>query len=167
MDFLRKDFPLVMVSGPRVYRRMATVTTVMQRLFHATQKPTLRQGGAGGADTLAKLTAGWLGWQVEPDWKPRYDSVPAGWPVKSWQKVAPLRRTEDMLNGKNGPAKGMWSPVPPDVLLVFRDGPELPTGGTGHAVREARKRGIPIIVIETPEDMAEEISDEQLVQAAA
>ena len=121
----------------------------LRHLFPAEEGTTyvLRQGGARGADALAKSVAAELGWELEADWKPRYTK---GEGSEGWNKVAPLRRTEDMLDGRGGP-EGHHE-VPPAVLVVFRDGPELPHGGTGHAVREARKRRLPIVVFETPEE---------------
>lgn len=143
---MSKDFPLVMVSGPRVFAALAPVLDGLSRLF-AGKRCTLRQGGAEGVDKNARVAGAMLGWQVEPDWQPRYKDYP-----ETMSRWVPLKRTEDMLDGVNGPAVGMWSPVRPDVLVVFRRGPELPKGGTGHAVREARKRRIPIVVFEYPEE---------------
>lgn len=150
---MSRDFPLVMVSGPRVFKDFAPVMEGLSKLFVG-QRPTLRQGGAEGVDQTARAVARTLGWQVESDWKPRYDAPPVGWMTGNevWRQVAPLQRTEDMLDGVNGPARGMWSPVSPDVLVVFRRGPELRKGGTGHAVRQARRRRIPIVVFEYPEE---------------
>lgn len=152
-EWYNKDFPLVMVSGPRPKEGFPGVPLhyvhrCLSRLFNPWQKPTLRQGGAQGVDRHAAIAAGMMGWGLEPDWKPKYNKHAE----PQWKRVAPLRRTENMLDGVEGPSAGMWSPVPPDVLVVFRIGAEMPTGGTGHAVREARKRRIPMVIFELPEE---------------
>lgn len=146
---MNKNRSIVVVSGPRVYTNSGMVRWGLYRLFYGAETiTTIRQGGAQGADALAKQMAALMGLAVEPDWKPQYKAVPGGMDERTWGLVAPLRHTENMLDGVAGPECATAN-LPADMLVVFRDGPELERGGTHHACAEARKRHIPIIVFET------------------
>jgi hypothetical protein len=148
----QKHNPLVVVSGPRLYTWGGYVEEMLYQLLGRDPRmlPIIRQGGAQGVDAFARRTAVLCLWPCEPSWKPQYQTGNA-----RWNSYAPLKRTENMLDGVEGPE----SPTmhrPADLLVVFRHGPELEVGGTGHAVREARKRRIPIVVFETQEEVASE-----------
>lgn len=80
-------------------------------------------GDAHGPDRLAASYAEGLGFEVE--------DYPADW--KRNGRRAGILRNLDMLEAK------------PDLVIAFWDGKSR---GTNHTISEARKRGIPVEVIQ-------------------
>jgi len=83
------------------------------------------QGGAKGADFLAKVYAKWVGWSCE--------EYPANW--KKHGKAAGGIRNQQMLDeGK------------PDVVVAFPGGI-----GTADMIRRAKKAGVEVLEVEGDE----------------
>jgi hypothetical protein len=141
---------VIVVSGPRAYNNFNLVLWGLECLARGCPglEIVIREGGAKGVDACARDAAKALGLTLEPSWKPKYNVPDAQGSVNNG--YAPLQRTEDMLDGVHGPVGCLTADIGAELLVVFRDTPELDHGGTAHAVREARKRRIPVIVFEWP-----------------
>lgn len=109
----------VIVCGSRKWRDRDRITA---RLFDLPTDATVIQGGAQGADRIARQEAEKLGLLVEEH--------PADW---SLGKRAGLVRNSHMA------ALGA------DLCIAFWDGRST---GTAHMMEEARKRDIPVEVIQ-------------------
>lgn len=110
----------VIVCGSRRWRDRGVIT---DRLFDLHPNTTVVHGGAPGADQIAHQEAQKLGLVVEEhraDWG-------------SLGKRAGLVRNTVMAN------------LGADLCIAFWDGQST---GTAHMMEEARKRGIPVEVIE-------------------
>lgn len=120
------------ISGSRHWTDAETIrrtlTTLLEQLLGAqtVERPeqvTLVHGNARGADTLAALAAQELGMTVE--------AHPADW--KRYGRSAGMRRNRQMLD--SGVHQLLAFPLPQSV-------------GTRGAITDARKRGIPVTIIE-------------------
>lgn len=113
----------IVVTGGREYNDAVMVDDVLD-LFG--RNVEIHEGGARGADTLAARyrDSGELAGITHPAiWTREDGSVDRG---------AGLRRNCAMLDY-----------VKPDIVIAFPGG-----NGTAHCVREARKRGIPVLRVE-------------------
>jgi hypothetical protein len=117
----RPRINLVVVCGSRAWRDSEKIRERLEQL-----PPTVRilTGGAPGADTLtyhiARRVLGLRVDVVKPDWK-------------TYGKAAGLKRNLVLLDRR------------PDLVLAFWDGT---SGGTAHVIANAKRRGIPVEVIE-------------------
>ena len=111
----------ILVCGGREWNNAARI---LARLAPLGPGHTIVHGAARGADTLAGHAAHSLGLTVE--------TFPADW--NKHGKKAGILRNLQMLDTK------------PDLVIAFH--PSIETSkGTGHTVKEARRRGIPVEVI--------------------
>jgi hypothetical protein len=110
----------VIVCGSRRWRDRAAIAS---RLFDLPTDSIVVHGGAQGADRIAKQEAQKLGLLVEEH--------PAEW--GSLGKRAGLIRNAHMAS------------LGADLCIAFWDGRST---GTAHMMEEARKRGIPVEVIQ-------------------
>lgn len=111
----------VLVCGSRDYPRKARIASRIAMLSPGT---TVIHGAARGPDRIAGAYAESLGFEVE--------EYPADW--ERLGKRAGIIRNLDMLDAC------------PDLVIAFWDGD---SAGTKHTITEARKRGIPVEVIES------------------
>lgn len=107
------------MCGSRDWIDRDTIREVLS--FYEDESPTIIQGEAQGADTLAAVISQGLGYRVF--------GYPADW-VK-YGKRAGLKRNLEMLDQK------------PDLVLAFQ---KNHSRGTQHTIDNARKRGIPVKV---------------------
>jgi hypothetical protein len=106
----------VLVCGSRAWKNTSAIRERLQQLPRGT---VILHGGARGADRTAGTIAASLGLHVR--------EFKADW--KNLGKSAGFSRNIQMLEQA------------PDLVIAFWvDG----SSGTGHTVREARKRGIPV-----------------------
>lgn len=105
----------ILVTGSRKWTDGALIRFALGQ-FEG--KHTLIHGGAKGADTMAGWVAKQMGWDVEV--------YPADW-AKCGRSAGPIRNNQ-MLD------------LEPDIVLAFHEDLEN-SKGTGHCVKEARKRG--------------------------
>jgi hypothetical protein len=106
----------VLVCGSRDWKDADVIRARLRALPRGT---TIIHGGARGADLMAATAANSLGFDTH--------EYPADW--KNLGRSAGFKRNIEMLNEE------------PDLVIAFwRD----KSTGTGHTVREARKRGIPV-----------------------
>lgn len=118
----------ILVCGGRDYLDYPKVNSVLDDIVQRANDPSevvIIQGGAKGADFLAKVYAYCWGWGglhcVE---------YPADW--KAYGKGAGAIRNQQMLDeGK------------PDLVVAFPGG-----SGTADMIRRARKAGVEVIVVE-------------------
>ena len=116
----------VLICGARDWTDFERILLRLKELARSTNEPIfIIQGGAKGADTISRQCAEILKMNViefSADWE------------KYGKKAGPLRNIQ-MLNEK------------PDLVLAFHRN-LLESKGTAHTVREAKKRKIPVEVIE-------------------
>ena len=111
----------VLVCGDRNWAREAPIR---ERLSTLPKDAIIIEGGARGADTLARHAAEYLGLKVV--------EFPADWD-RHGRAAGPIRNRQ-MLDEK------------PDLVIAFH--PDLDSSrGTADTVREARRRGILVEVI--------------------
>lgn len=109
----------VLVCGSRSWKR---APLIRERLALLPPGTVILHGGAHGADAMAGQIAADLGFEVK--------EFPANW--DRYRGGAGIRRNLLMLDER------------PELVLAFWiDG----TTGTGHTVKEARRRGIPVEVV--------------------
>lgn len=110
--------PRVLVCGGRAFDRVALVTDTLRPLLQANPDMVIIQGGATGADELAR------------SWASVYGVTTITYPAK-WRehgKAAGPIRNQLMIDDGN-----------PDLVIAFPGG-----RGTADMVRRARKAGIPV-----------------------
>ena len=112
----------VIVCGSRDWKDIPTIRKRLLELPHIT---TVIEGGCEGADLIAREVALDIGLEVV--------EFPAAW--KKYGKAAGPKRNIRMLNTK------------PDLLIAFHDDMSK-SKGTKHIVREAKKRGITVEIID-------------------
>lgn len=116
----------VLVCGSRSW---SDGQAVHDRLARLPERATIVHGGARGADQHATLAAAALGIPV--------DVVPADWArgpfTRDGRNLAGFTRNMEMLDRR------------PDLVLAFWDGK---SGGTLSTIEGARRRGIPVEIIE-------------------
>lgn len=105
----------ILVCGGRDYSDVEKITSVLRE--YISEDPVIVHGAARGADSIAGNVAAELCFEVE--------EFPALW-------------------GKHGKSAGFVRNIAmldtsPDVVIAFAGGT-----GTGHTVREANARGIPV-----------------------
>lgn len=113
---------LVVVCGDRNWKDS---TKIKQRLEQLPSGSTIIEGGARGADVMAGFIAKQLGFaalEITADWS-------------QYGKTAGPMRNREMLDLK------------PDLVIAFHSN-LAKSRGTADTVREARRRGIPVEVIE-------------------
>jgi len=111
----------VLVCGSRGW---TDYDAILRRLAQIEEgRPTIVHGAAGGADTIADRAAKTLNLTIE-----RY---PADW--ATYGKRAGFIRNEQMLDTGVG------------LVIAFWDGQSR---GTQHTIESAKRRGIPVEVIE-------------------
>ncbi len=111
----------IIVCGSREFRDLAAVHRYVRDVVPA--GATIITGGARGPDREAEIAARARGLKVEvfdPSWE-------------MWGKAAGMIRNKAMLDAK------------PTKVVAFYDGSSR---GTAMMIREARRRGIPVEVIE-------------------
>jgi hypothetical protein len=106
----------ILVCGGRDYHDFDRVDNVLSKLLG--EGDTLIQGGARGADALAKQ------WAFE--WHVSVEEYPADW-KKYGRGAGPIRNQQMLDEGK------------PDLVVAFKGGT-----GTADMVRRAKKAGIPV-----------------------
>jgi len=111
----------VLVCGDRNWTDEAPIR---ERLSKLPKDTIILEGGARGADTLARHAAEYLGLKVI--------EFPADW-KKHGRAAGPIRNRE-MLDQK------------PDLVVAFHSNLAA-SKGTADTVREAKKRGIPVEVV--------------------
>lgn len=116
----------VIVCGGRDYRNGAFIWRKLDELHSAKKFTALMQGGATGADHIAKEWAstkiGLERWVCKADWE------------KHGKAAGPIRNAK-MLEWK------------PDLVVAFPD-PETESRGTWNMVKLAREAGVETIVYE-------------------
>lgn len=112
----------VLVCGGRDYSDAAMVNGILDGINRSTPIAVLIQGGAAGADCLARE---WCGAHEVP-----YDNYAADW--KAHGRAAGPMRNQRMIDDGN-----------PDLVVAFPGG-----RGTADMVRRARKAGLTIIAVE-------------------
>lgn len=125
----------ILVCGGRNYYKYSKVEDTLDELINSVwaenedETITIIQGGASGADFLAKVFAlDGMGWLIEP--KVLHEEYPADW--KTHGKAAGSIRNQQMLDeGK------------PDIVVAFPGG-----SGTKDMIRRANKAGIEVIEVE-------------------
>lgn len=122
----------VLVCGSRNYTDFRTICRELDKL-HATNPIALViEGGAKGADTIAR---NWGGFHRVP-----VKTFPADW-EKHGRAAGPIRNKQMLDEGK------------PDLVVAFpKDGKLNATKGTANMVKQARERGIEVIVIGEPHE---------------
>jgi YspA, cpYpsA-related SLOG family len=117
---------IALICGDRNWGDSVPITREIKRLIkeHGTQKLLILEGGAPGADTLAKIVAHDLNVHVA--------EVSALWPTR--HRAAGPSRNEMMLA------------IEPDEVIAYH--PDIKKSrGTKHMVNIARKAGIPTKVV--------------------
>lgn len=110
----------VIVCGSRDWGKRRPIETILS-FFNINEDHTVIEGGAPGADTLARTVALELGFDVVTVW--------ANW--EKYGKAAGPRRNRAMLDMK------------PDLVLAFHDD-MAKSKGTLDIVAEAKRRGIKV-----------------------
>jgi hypothetical protein len=138
--FGRRSFPrVVLLTGSRAW----TDKDVLFDIFDPWPRQTqFIHGGAKGLDSLAHSALLHLGFVKPHVVRPEYDL----WKEKigTWgYKRAPRERNILMLDGRTTHEGTVHNNLIPEMVLAFFMGYDE-TGGTGHCVKEARKRSIPV-----------------------
>ncbi len=111
----------ILVTGGRGFDDWRRLHLALSAHTYNVEDVTIIQGGATGADFLAKVWAKWIGLSVE--------EFPADW--KQYGKAAGSIRNQQMLDeGK------------PDVVIAFPGGV-----GTADMVRRAKKAGLEVVEV--------------------
>ena len=113
----------ILVCGGRTFRSEAQVWRMLDKLHAETPFTAIIQGGAGGADRLAKEWA-----RTKPEIE-RYECR-AEW--EKYGRSAGPRRNARMLEWK------------PDVVIAFEGG-----RGTANMVTQAKAAGVRVIEVES------------------
>lgn len=152
---------VVLVTGSRDWEDLETLETVLRALPKGTQ---LIHGGALGADVATTLLADAVGLPKPLVVRPEYDYWKEKIGPRAGGKVAPLKRNELMLDGKQT-EEGESDPrlIPSFVIAFFMTDKE--TGGTARCVKEARKRGIPVVKFQADQLMVDTSEILQLVDS--
>lgn len=118
----------ILVCGSRTWRDATIIERHMKvaAAHHHLHPIVIIHGAAAGADTIAESVALDHGWEIV--------SKPAEW-EKHGRSAGPIRNRE-MLDLK------------PDLVLAFATPSLARSTGTRDCVTEARKRGIPVRLIE-------------------
>lgn len=117
----------ILVCGGRDYLDYKTLSKFLDTLVSTVDNPddiTIIQGGAKGADFLAKVYAycwGWGGLHCK--------EYPANW-SKHKQAAGPIRNQQMLDEGK------------PDVVVAFKGG-----SGTADMVLRAKKAGVEVLEV--------------------
>jgi hypothetical protein len=115
----KKHMRRIVVCGSRNWTDGDLVWSVLEVLRHPVE---IIHGDAPGADRIAAEIAEEQGFRVT--------AVPAEW--DRYGRSAGMKRNVQMLE------------MNPSIVIAFWDGKSR---GTAHTVREARKRGIPVLVV--------------------
>lgn len=111
----------VLVCGGRDYRDVGRVGAIIQKLHNEAGVDVLIEGGAYGADRLAREWAQSIGIRVE--------TFDADW-ENHGSFAGPMRNTRMLNEGQ------------PDLVVAFPGG-----RGTADMVRKARKAGVKVVEI--------------------
>lgn len=111
----------VLICGGRKWTNESLIKDVIDSL---PPKSTVISGGAPGADSIAENLA-----LMRADLK--VEIIHAKWQL--WGKSAGYKRNIEMLEEK------------PDIVYAF---PDKDSVGTYHTIKEARKRGIKVVIYE-------------------
>jgi hypothetical protein len=135
----------IMVTGSRRWVDEAAIRMALFPWFFMSDDVTLIHGDAKGADRQAEQAAktlrdfvnsppynGMVDLKIER-FRPAYKTNDP-----AWNKVAPLRRNDEMLDTK------------PDVVLAFLLG-QPAHGGTQYTISRAQGLGIPVWIVNHPE----------------
>lgn len=118
----------ILVCGSRDWADKNAIWIVLDGYFHLYHSSmTIIEGGAKGADTIAKDWA--------KDRGTSFENFPADW--STYGKAAGPIRNKQMLD------EGQ-----PDVVWAFTNKPLHESKGTRNMVEQARKAGIPVYVVE-------------------
>lgn len=120
----------ICVTGSRHWKNATIIDAMVQIHLRADHRHRLHVGDARGADAIARTTADVMG-QLGEVYRAAWDQQ---------GKAAGMIRNIAMLEAAQ-----------PVLLLAFRI-PDAPSGsrGTDGCIAEARRRGIPVIVVEAP-----------------
>ena len=113
----------VLVCGSRDYTDRIKMVNIMSSLSPAV---TIIEGGARGADIMAREIAEKWGWKVI--------EFPANWDLYG-KKAGPIRNKQMLVEGK------------PDLVLAFYSAKEK-SKGTKNMVEQAQKAGVRVIEYE-------------------
>lgn len=118
----------VLVCGGREFDDWLLLNETLKRLYTScgTESLTVIQGGAKGADFLARV---WCKYMNLTCLKVSHEEYPADW--KQYGKIAGSIRNQQMLD------KGK-----PDLVVAFPGG-----RGTADMVRRAKKAGVEVIEV--------------------
>lgn len=114
----------VLVCGDRNWTDKGKIKYVMSYVAIIPDVELIIEGGARGADTLAKIVGKELNIPVQ--------EFPAKWSLYG-RAAGPIRNIEMLKEN-------------PDLVLAFHSNISI-SKGTAHTVREARKLGIPVKII--------------------
>jgi precorrin-6x reductase len=119
----------VLVCGSRTWRDNGRVFTRLEQLPEGTL--VIHGAASSGADHIAD-------WVIRRHLKHlKLKRFPANWrPNGVFDRAAGFKRNVEMLDER------------PDLVVAFWDGK---SGGTKHTIDEARKRGIPVEIVERPD----------------
>lgn len=115
----------ILVTGPRRYANRQRLYQILDAAVEKLALGFLIQGGATGADTLAKEWADErliLCWTCEADWS-------------LGTNAGPIRNRRMLVEGR------------PDIVIAFMDGAGP---GTRNMVRIAREAGVRVIEVDAP-----------------
>lgn len=112
----------VLVCGGRDYRDVLTVGTTLGGIHLNGGIDVIIEGGATGADDLARRYAEWQGIQVE--------TYPADWTLG--KAAGPIRNRQMLEEGR------------PDLVVAFEGG-----AGTRNMVKQARRAGVRVLTATT------------------
>jgi SLOG family YspA-like protein len=110
---------MIVVCGSRAFGDRELIRSTLAGLLHHRK---VIHGAAWGADTIAGEEATSLGFEVE--------AMPADWEM--YGRRAGYLRNIAMLDRD------------PAAVIAFWDGQSK---GTAHTIREAEKRGIPVVIV--------------------
>jgi len=113
----------VLICGSRDYVGRAKMVSIMSNL---SPSATIIEGGAKGADTMAREIAEAWGWKVI--------EFPADWATYG-KAAGPIRNKQMLVEGK------------PDLVLAFYSAKEK-SKGTKNMVEQAKKAGVRVIEYE-------------------
>ena len=109
----------VLVCGGRDYRDVVTVGAVLGGIHRSGGIDVIIEGGATGADDLARRYAEWQGIQLE--------TYPADWSLG--KAAGPIRNRQMIEEGR------------PDLVVAFPGG-----AGTPNMVKQARRAGVEVLI---------------------
>jgi hypothetical protein len=111
---------IVLITGGRDYKDSSRMHDVLRKLYIDFPQACLVQGGANGADRLAR-----------------------DWAIKNGRPCLTMHAAWDLLGNRAGPVRNQWmlDHTAPAMVLAFPGG-----SGTADMRKRAKARGIPVHV---------------------